>query len=283
MPIDETGQLSQRKDFYEASEAIAKLSIPKSTFEKLVRDKKIPKETPFGRKHGFYPKQFIDLLASHLKGQISYNEVLSLLVKMMPKETEPLSATDWIQPSDLPYVLALDYEMYGMSDVVDMNITGKWWEKNPYQCRILFDQSDRTKIWGVLTIMPLPIPTIYQLLRHQMSERGILSDDILPFERGNSYDAYVASAIIRPERRAHFRKLIQSVFAFWCEQYPAIRLNKLYAYASTDEGFDLMQQLLFSPRYDLGEDAYELDPMRRNRSRLIRLFQDCIKQKEKQI
>lgn len=267
-------------DLMMASEAIRELGISKSMFQRLVNAKKIPKFVPFGHTEGFYPKEFIYTLASHLKGQTPESEVAILLEKMLAKETEQFGATDWIQQSDLPYVLALDYEMYGIADVVDMAITGKWWQKNPYQCRILFDKSDRTKIWGALTIMPLPLSVIHRLLSRQMSEREISAEDILPYESGNSYDGYVASAVIRPERRTHFRMLIQSALAFWCEQYPSIKLRKLYAYASSDEGFDLVQQLLFSPRYDLGEDAFELDPMRRNRSRLIRSFQECIRAKE---
>lgn len=269
-----------REDLLTASEALQELRIPKTTFQRLVQAKKIPKETPFGRTEGFYPKEFILMLASHLKGQTSYKQVLALLEQMTPREPEQLGATDWIQSRDLPYVLALDYEMYGLSDVVDMSITSKWWEKNAYQCRILFDKADRTKIWGVLTIMPLPREIIYRLLSHQISERDISPDDILLYGPGNVYDGYVASAIIRPERRAHLRMLIQSVLSFWCDQYPSIQLRRLYAYASTDKGFDLIQQLFFSPRYDLGENAYELDPMRRNRSRLVRSFQECIKLKE---
>lgn len=128
--------------------------------------------------------------------------------------------------------------------------------------------------------MPLPLPLIHNLLKHEISERDISSDDIQQFEPGNLYDGYVASAVIRPERRTHFRMLVQSVLSFWCDQYPSIQLRRLYAYASTDEGFDLIQQLLFSPLYNLDENAYELDPMRRNRSRLIRTFQECIRSKE---
>ncbi|GCE32072.1 hypothetical protein KDA_75560 [Dictyobacter alpinus] len=266
-------------DLLMASDAIKELGIPKSTFQRLVQAKKIPKVTPFGKTEGFYPKEFIMLLSSHLKGQTSYSEVAALLEKMTSKEPEQVGATDWIRPSDLPYVLALDYEVYGTADVVDMNITARWWEKNPYQCRILFDQSDRTKIWGVLTIMPLPLEIIYQLLEHKISERDISQDDIMLYESGKTYNGYIASAVVRPERRTYFRMLIQSFLAFFCDQYPSIQIAKFYAYASTDEGFDLMQQLLFSPRYDLGDNTFELDPMRRNRSRLVRSFQECIRKK----
>ena len=48
-----------REDLLMASEAIELLGIPKSTFQRLVQAKKIPKETPFGRSEGFYPKSFI--------------------------------------------------------------------------------------------------------------------------------------------------------------------------------------------------------------------------------
>jgi hypothetical protein len=280
-PRRESRKKAPREDLMTASEAILALRIPKTTFQRLVRAQKIPKEVSFGRTEGYYPREFIMTLSSHLQGQTSYKEVLALLERMIPKEPEQMGQTDWIQPGDLPYVLALDYEMYGLDQAVDMNITSKWWARNPYQCRILFDQADRTKVWGALTIMPLPLEIIYRLLSQQMSEREVSPDAIRQYEPGNVYDGYVASAVIRPERRAHFRMLIQSVLSFWCEQYPSIQLGHLYAYASTNEGFDLVQQLLFSPRYDLGEHAFELDPMRRNRSRLIRSFQECIKQKEK--
>lgn len=278
---DILGQESITKD-YKASEAIAKLRIPKSTFERLVRNQLIPKRMYYGQSHAHYPREFIDAFASHLHGETSYKEVALLLQKMNEAKDNQIGATDWIQSSDLPYVLALDYEMYGLHDVIDMAITSKWWAKNPYQCRILFDKSDRTKIWGVLTVMPLPLPLIYRLLKHEISEREITPDDILLYEPGHTYQGYVASAIIRPEHRAHFRMLVQSFLSFLCEQYPSIRLERIFGYASTDEGFDLMRQLLFSPRYDLGEDAFELDPMRRTHSRLIRAFQECIRQKDAQ-
>ncbi len=66
------------------------------------------------------------------------------------------------------------------------------------------------------------------------------------------------------------------MFTYWCEQYPTVQLIKLYAYASSDEGLGLMKHLFFSPRYDLGENAFELDPYRYNPSRLIQDFQACI-------
>jgi predicted DNA-binding transcriptional regulator AlpA len=269
-----------REDLYSAAEAIQKTGLPKSTFQRFVREGKIPKETPFGKREGYYPRTFIDTLAAHLEGTTSKKVVSPLLDQLVQKEPQQRGETDWIQMGDLPYVLALDYEMYGMDEVVDIRTTSTWWAKNAYQCRILFDKSDRTKIWGVLTLMPLPLDVIHHLLRRELLERDITSEDILVYEPGKSYDVYVASAIIRPEHRGHLRLLIQSVLSFWCDQYPSIRLRRLYAYASSDQGMDLIKHLFFSPLYDLAENAFVLDPYQRNPSPLVRTFQTCIKQKE---
>src|SRR5437773_305108 len=74
-------------------------------------------------------------------------------------------ATDWIRFDDLPFVQHLDIEMYGPEETVDMNITYRWWERNPHMCRILYNAQDRRDIWGALTIMPLPEALIHRLLK----------------------------------------------------------------------------------------------------------------------
>ncbi len=74
--------------------------------------------------------------------------------------------------------------------------------------------------------------------------------------------------------------MIESVFEYWCWMYPDIRFKKLYAFAASDGGLDLMRHLFFSPRYDLGDNAFELDPYRRNPSKIIKQFQNCLGVKE---
>jgi hypothetical protein len=270
-----------RPDLYMASEAIARLSIPKSTFQKLVNAKKIPREVPYGRKEGYYPKQFIDTLASHLQGKTSYEEVLALLERMAPSQPVLKGSTDWIRFDDLPFVQHLDLELYGPDQAVDMSITYRWWEKNPYMCRILFNEQDRRDVWGALTIMPLPEALIHRLLKQELPEREIKPEDILEYKPGHVYDGYVASVIIHPQRQTHLRSLIESVFDFWCQKYPEIRLQRLYAYGATPEGRRLIRHLYFSRRYDIGSNAWELDPMDEdNPSRFLVSFQRCIKNKE---
>jgi hypothetical protein len=121
--------------------------------------------------------------------------------------------------------------------------------------------------------------TIHKILLDEIMEKDIKPEDILIYEKGKSYFGYIPSAMIRSEYRSSFRKLIRSVFDFWCEQYPDVQFKKLYAFAASDEGEMLMKHLFFSPRYDLGDKTFELDLYRPNPSKLIKDFQNCIQGK----
>ena len=118
--------------------------------------------------------------------------------------------------------------------------------------------------------------TIFRLLRGELQERDITVDDILTFEEDALYDAYVPSAVISPKHRESFKMLLDSVFDYWCGRYPQVQFRRLYAFASSLEGEDMVRKLFFAPRYDLGDNAYELDLHRRNPSPLVKKFQRCI-------
>jgi hypothetical protein len=145
--------------------------------------------------------------------------------------------------------------------------------------RLLFDANDRRNIWGGITIMPMKEETIFRLLRDEITERDITPDHIEVYEPGNKYYGYVASATIKEEHQSHFRELLTSMFDFWCEQYPDVQLIKLYAYAASDKGWDLIKRLYFAPRYDIGRNSFELNPYERNPSRLLKPFQDALRAK----
>jgi hypothetical protein len=121
--------------------------------------------------------------------------------------------------------------------------------------------------------------TILNILKGELPERDITSDDILAYESGKKYYGYVSAASIKPEHRIRLRSLVKNLLDYWCDQYPDIQLIKLYAVAWSNEGWDLVKHLFFSPRYDLGEDAFELDLKQRNPSRLIKAYQDCMNRK----
>lgn len=211
-----------------------------------------------------------------------YNRDDILAVKHMREKrnrVHAVGATDWVQISDLPSLVALDYEMYGEL-TVESSVTQHWWRKNPTACRILFNAEDRKEIWGAISIIPMQLETIMKLVRGEMEERQIAASDILTYEEGGEYDVYVPSAVIHPDHLPSLRKLVSSVLDFWCEQHPRIRFRRVYAFASSDDGLRLARYLYFSHRPDIGENVFALDPYSPNPSPLMKQFQRCVKSKD---
>lgn len=252
----------------EAVRAFINAGLSESTFRRWVRKGVITKQMPEGRQRG----------ALYLRSEV-LQAVAQEKASPVREEIIDEGETDWVCSHDLPYLQALDYELYGPENTVPISITHAWWEKNPRMCRILFDKKNRKEVWGAITIMPMQEETIAKILRDEIMEKDITPDDILVYENGCRYHGYIASAMVRPEHKRQFRKLLESVFDFWCEQYPRVQLIKLHAFAASVDGEELIRHLFFSPRYDLGENAFELDPYRHNPSKLIKRFQDCIARK----
>ncbi len=250
--------------------------LSENTFYRHAREKKIRKILPDDRERGaLYSKEDI-------KKIIEYQKVKSrkrLEAIQAAKEDE--SKTDWFNENDLPYLLVLDYQMYGISESLDLSISYGWWSKNPRICRILYNTQDRKDIWGYITMIPMVEETIFKLLRREMHERDIKPEHILIYEDGKEYTIYAASVVIRSEHQSHLRGLIKSIFNYWCDQCSNCRISKIYAYADSEEGWHLIRHLYFAPRYDIGRRAFELDLGQPNPSKMITSFQDCLRERER--
>ncbi|SRR5579871_175679 len=253
----------------------AEVGLTENTFYRNVREGKIRKFLPEGRQRdALYNAEDIRSIVD------LYRQKRQSRVEAIQTTQEEHGKTDWVQAGDLPYLLALDYEMFGIDEAVDISITHAWWKKNPSMCRILFNGEDRKDIWGYISVLPMEEETIFKLLRREMNERDIRTQHILTYEDNHTYTVYVASLVIKPDHQTRLRMLINSLLKYWCEQYPRISIAKIYAFAYSDEGWNLIKHLFFAPRYDLGPRAFELDPQQTNPSKLIQAYQDCLKGRE---
>ncbi len=249
--------------------------LSSNTFYRHAREKRIRKSLPDKRERGaLYNLGDIEKLTYYPKLK-SKNRI-----EAIQKIGEEESKTDWFAEADLPYLLALDYEMYGIEESLDLSISHGWWSKNPQICRILYNSKNRKEIWGYVTMIPMEQTTILKLLKREIHERDIRPEHILAYKEGNKYEIYAASIVIRPEKINHLRSLINSIFRYWCEQYPKVMMTKIYAYADSKEGWNTIKHLFFSPRYDIGEKAYELDLRQPNPSKMITAFQKCTSEKQ---
>ncbi len=264
--------------FSEALEALG--NIAPSSFKTLVDKKKIRKVVSPGKTQGKYIAEDVYKIAQERKPYENAERTRRPSTRKSYQENKShVAATDWANDNDLPYMLAYDLEMYGLENTVDIKITHEWWKKNPYMARLLFNANDRREIWGGITIMPMREETIIRILKDEMSEKDIRPKDILTYEPGQKYVGYIGSATVKKEYATHFRGLLQSVFEFACSRYPDIQLTKLYAYAASPEGWDLIKRLFFTPRRDINRNAFELDPFERNPSPYLKPFQDCLRAK----
>jgi hypothetical protein len=287
-PPARTSRKKAPAGYMTAGEAAHALGIPGSTFRHYMGLGLIPREIPQERSEGFYLATLIEALVPVFAQRKSLSprelraQVVQVRDRIVPrKPAAPPAATDWIGFDDLPFVQHLDIEMYGAAATVEMAITWQWWQRNPKMCRILYNARDRREVWGAVTVMPLREETLFRLLRQEIEERDIKPEDILPYEEGHDYSCYVASLLIRPEHRVHLRKLLQSMFDYWCDLYPTIKISSLYANVTSEQGMQVVHHLFFSPRYDLPDTVFELRPLRAgNPSSLVTRFQQCIRQKE---
>jgi len=254
--------------YLSASEAIAELKIPAPTFYRFVKTGKITKHFPTSiSKHGVYDAKEIARLSSKIRHEAEPQEV---------------GETDWIQGADIGHMYNLEYGAYG-DETGNPLVVRKWYERNPYTCRVLYKKGDRRDFWGAINMLPLAETTILALLEGKIRDINLdAQKDILTFDDAGVYNFYVASVIIHSEKRQHFLSLLHSVFNFWCEQAPEKTIGKIYGRVLSEQGELMAKKLFFSPLWHISENAYVLDMSRPNPSRIVQSLQYCVKSKKEE-
>lgn len=270
------GETKMKDEMISAEQGVklyAEVGLSENTFYRHAREGKIHKTIDEDRQRGAM-YSLSDIRKVTDIERTKRNKRVDIVRSVVEKQGK----TDWVTASDLPRLLVLDYDMYGIEESVDLSITHHWWVKNPYMCRVLYNANDRKDIWGYLTLMPMKEEIIFKLLRREMHEKDIRPEHILTYDKPDEFVIYAASIVIQPEHRNHIRDMMNSVLNYWCSQYPKIKIAKIYAYADSDEGWGLIKHLFFAPRYDIGDKAFELNPNQLNPSKVIQTFQDCLKE-----
>lgn len=251
--------------YLSAKEAIKESGIPGPTFYRLVKAGEIEKHlsSPTS-KHGMY----------------SSREIARIKRRYQRKSTPAeIGETDWIRGDDVGSMYNLEYQEYG-DETGDPSIVRKWYERNPYICRVLYNKANRRDFWGTINMLPLEEETIFKLLKNEIKDIDLdPQKDILTFDKPGVYNFYVASVIVAPDKKQHFPMLINSLFDFWLEQSPDRTIGKIYGRLVSDGGEMMAKKLFFSPRWDISETAYMLDMKRPNPSKFIQSYQYALQQK----
>src|SRR6266699_5594139 len=134
-----------------------------------------------------------------------------------------------------------------------------------------------------MSLVPLPEQIILSILKGERPELSIHADEVETYERKGGYTLLAESVVIDPDHLEQLNNILRAVLNYWCQQYPERYIEKIYADAATDHGDMLARKLYFSPLYYISDTAYVLDLRKPGISKVVRNFQECLKQKENQI
>ncbi|GHO54783.1 hypothetical protein [Ktedonobacter robiniae] len=284
-------QEDEQGKYISSKEGAELLQVPRQSFFYYVESRNIERQETEGGGKDRYEYKYEDVL--RVKEELHKRwESRKPRTKASEAKTESKSdaRTDWCTKEDLPYIFALDCEVYGIENSAPPNITYQWWQKNQTAIRVIFDANNRKDIWGCLTLLPMQEEDIFKILRDEMTEQEIHSEHVLSYEPDKEYSCYIASCVIRPAKRHFFNLLLKSVIGYWCD-HPEVNIRKLYAFAlgaagnmgEENDGLRMIRKLYFSPRYDIAENAWELDLEHYNPSPIVRGFQNCVREKRERI
>ncbi len=198
--------------------------------------------------------------------------------KPYKKRLAPVEIT-WMQTTDVPAVLKLDYQVYHEMFLADAERYQSWREKNFRLSMAAFDKRDRNICLGYIGLLPLQEEVILDILRDNRDEKSIAAEEIETYDRQGGYTLLANSAAIHPDRPDLLRRILEEICNFWIGQYPERYIRKIYTQTVSHTGDRLAQKFFMSPRLDLAYNAFELDLSRPAASRIVEVFQKRMKSK----
>jgi hypothetical protein len=184
--------------------------------------------------------------------------------------------------SDLSHTFVME------ADVLDENALlpsapSAWIKKNKYAYWFLSHPKARDDVWATLAVLSLPEEQIFRLLKGEIALQDVTSDDVLAYNPEQSPFSCYMSAVVKPGHEDALLKLLQRVFAFWCEEIPPVQIDKLYI--SVPSGIkgtplhQLVKKFYFSPLPHLSnpphQTAWVLDFTFYNPAEEIQKIQTC--------
>jgi len=229
-------------------------------------------------------------------GKMYEIESISKTRKMLLKEDEnkkasPVSSyADWTKISDVIAALKLDRIVYQEVHLADQAHYQERKTKNPYTSIGIFDANDRDTMYAYISLLPMKEETIMDILFGRRDETEITSADILAYNEPGEYTLLVSSIVHHPDHPNLVGRLIHAYMDYWIDQYPEKRIKYIYAQTVSDNGKRMANELRMSNMYTITDgqitkvqDAYVLDMNEPAASRIIRRFQERLKEKEQAV
>jgi hypothetical protein len=224
-------------ELYTASEAIAKLKLPRSTFYYLVEQGEIPKIVVPLRKQAYYARSVIDALAQQREAVVEE-------YRTQPERVRFLRPTG----EDLEQLVAIDRTIWGEVGIIDSDAISARFSHNPDCVHVLKDVEANTVLGGV-TMSPLRAGLIERLVSLEVDESELTANDYLPFTNEHSLECYVIGIVARQDVMSPYYAslLLRHASDFLVElAEQGVTVTMLFTVATTHEGEQLARKLGFT-------------------------------------
>ena len=245
--------------FYSASEAMKRLGMSRSTFFEYVKEDRIKRTIPPGRKEGYYEKVYIDKMVQ--------DNALFVLVHSI----EPITFSRAQSEEDLRGIVDLCLSIYGQGGTPSYDARLEIWQRIPEVYYIVRQEDIIVGYISMIWFAPEALETLMgptpQHSRVTPGGTGIYSvigpDTVYPFVEGEPIDNLFVSLGVRPglsntEQREYAFKLLrgtQDVFVDFAKR--GMPIGTLYATSERGDGKTLARKL------GMKEIRYDNDPILR--------------------
>jgi hypothetical protein len=266
-------------ELYTASEAIAKLKLPRSTFYYLVEQGAIPKIVVPLRKQAYYARSVIDALAQQREAVVEEYRTQPERVRFLRPTRE-----------DLAQLVAIDRTIWGDVGIIDADAISARFAHNPDCVHVLKDVEANTVLGGV-TMSPLRAGVIERLVALEVDESDLTPNDYVPFTTDRPLECYVVGIVARQDVMApYYASLVlrhaSDFLSDLAEQ--GVTMTRLYTVATTHEGEHLARKLGFTElvrgagplgdsRVSLSLDLEQQKPV----SELVARYQAALKNRQR--
>jgi hypothetical protein len=188
---------------------------------------------------------------------------------------------DWTTPEDFPSGIKLDMQVYDLDiALADATTYQSWRKNNNNRLSIAAFSEDRSERFASIKLLPLrDEQAAIDILSNRRSENDLQADEIRSYDEPGSYIILAVDAVALPEYPYLLNRILRKWMEFWVEQYPDRYMKRIYTQAMSESGYRMVQHFFMSPRFDLAPNAFVLDMAYPSASRIIRNFQERLKEK----
>lgn len=188
---------------------------------------------------------------------------------------------DWTTPEDFASGIKLDMQVYDLDiALADANTYQSWRKNNNNRLSIAAFSEDRSERFASIKLMPLKDEqTAIDILSNKRSENDLRPEEIRNYDEPGPYIILAIDAVALPEYPYLLNRILRKWIDFWVEQYPDRYVKRIYTQAMSESGYRMVQHFFMSPRFDLAPNAFMLDLAYPSASKIIRNFQERLKEK----